>query len=111
MDVAIKLGINTQLRYENIIDDIATLRLKKIYQYGEDVYREDDDNILLLAPYFDVNRKYKRLKNIVMNLTKCKSIDGLELLIEQYKDLANYSIMGIQLLDIVLRNQIIQENN
>lgn len=92
-----KHGIITQGEYEKVIANIATIRLNKVIAYGEDRYNETDEEFNYWMCYSDVYRKYIRIKTLTKAALK-KGADG-ESLIDTYKDLANYAIMAIQILE------------
>jgi len=58
IDKAIKLGLKTQEGYENVLEEMAEIRLKKVYQYGEDRYERGDIKFDMIMCYSDVYRKY-----------------------------------------------------
>jgi len=92
---ALNFNVFTQQEYERVLTGLANMRLEKVIQYGEDRYNEPDPNVNLLMCYSDVYRKYIRLKKLSFDF---KNPD-YESLIDTYKDLANYAIMAIQILE------------
>lgn len=89
-------GPPTQADYERIIDELATIRMDKVISYGEDRYKDPDPEHRLLITYSDIYRKFIRLKEQM--LRREPSADG-ESLRDNLLDLANYALMGVQLLD------------
>lgn len=98
LEKAKQLGLKTQEKYEEIVDEIANIRIDKVSSYGEDRYSmaEGFDFDMLMC-FSDIYRKYIRVKKLVKN-NSIKGEDG-ETLREAFKDLANYGIMGIQIYD------------
>lgn len=94
-------GPATQQGYEEIIDEIATIRMNKVLSYGEDRYTDEptDQEHHLFITYSDIYRKYIRIKEFfTKGLSVLKAKDG-ESLRDAFLDLANYAIMGVQLYD------------
>lgn len=103
------LKMVSQDDYEKIIDKIATLRLRKVFQSGESFYKENDLETILWGVYSDLRRKFVRLlpllrialddkiklvdNDIGDNITK----NALIKFNNECKDIANYGIMGVQL--------------
>ena len=88
-----RLGIKTQEKYERLINELADQRLNKVMEYGEDRYSDDwsdDEHIWMI--WSDVFRKFIRLRQ----LRKAMDLPGLR---EVLKDMANYCIMGMQIID------------
>lgn len=94
-------GPPTQADYERVLEEIATIRMQKVLSYGEDRYTTDpaEQEHHLFITYSDVYRKFIRIKEFfTRGLKVMKAKDG-ESLRDAFLDLANYGIMGVQLLD------------
>jgi hypothetical protein len=99
-----KAGLKTQIDYELILDEIATIRTIKVIQYGEDIYNEADFEVALWGAYADIRRKFQRMKKLMKYVVganlgsyiDCKAVDALR---DTGRDFANYGIMLVQLLD------------
>lgn len=92
----LSLAPKTQLDYEVLLEEIATTRAQKVHQYGETRY-EDPLSMSLLLTFVDIRRKYLRIIEALFNGKA--TIDGSESLRDAFLDLANYSVMGTQILD------------
>jgi hypothetical protein len=92
----IETGPSTQEAYENILDELAEIRRAKVLAYGEDRYEDPDVESRMALAYADIYRKFIRIKNMVTRGIY-DAPDG-ETLREAFMDLANYAIMGVQLL-------------
>lgn len=92
LTVAETNGITTQLEFEAVVDDVATTRLLKCIEYGERRYDPAlTKEFNQWMCYSDVFRKFIRLE------TQMRRGDASGMC-ETYQDLANYSLMAIQLL-------------
>ena len=102
IDKAIKLGLKTQEGYENVLEEMAEIRLKKVYQYGEDGYERGDIKFDMIMCYSDVYRKYIRLKRLIYHILEgAEEVNSvLAVLRETYLDLANYGVMGVHNIDL-----------
>lgn len=99
LDWARQQGLKTQSPYERVVDEIATVRLLKVQQYGEGMYEQrfDLDTTMILV-FADIHRKFIRIENIITK-KDLRSASNFEALREAFLDLANYGLMGAQLLD------------
>lgn len=86
-----------QTDYEIISSNLAELRLEKCRLYGESRYEEVDQEFDLWMCFSDIHRKYIRLKQLT-KLARQGDESALHSLIDAYKDIANYGIMGVQIL-------------
>lgn len=86
-----KLGLKYHVEYELSLDELAWIRLKKCAAYGERRYEATDPEFNRWMCYSDVYRKFIRLEEQM----KTGSVEDL---LETYRDLANYSIMAVQIL-------------
>jgi hypothetical protein len=86
------------LAYENILADLAEIRLAKVAQYGESRYEEDDEEFDLWMCFSDIHRKYIRLKELTKQVRSGDQA-AVKPLIDAYRDLANYGIMGVQVIE------------
>ncbi len=99
--------LETQIEYENVVNQMAILRLNKVKDFGEDRYKIDDMEFQLWMMYCDAWRKFIRLKKLTKD-----SIDGdpnaIKKLRQDMMDMANYGIMAVQLID---KFKWIEKNN
>lgn len=84
--------------YESIISDLAEQRLAKIKLYGESRYEEKDEEFDLWMCFSDVHRKYIRLRQLT-KLARQGDKEAINSLVDAYRDIANYGIMGIQIIE------------
>ena len=89
-------GLITHKRYEELLDELATIRLQKVIAYGEARYKEQSCEFNMWMCYCDVYRKFIRLESL-LNVSK-DSAPNPELLRDTYMDLANYALMAVQVL-------------
>lgn len=87
-------GITTQIGFERVIAEMATVRLAKVIEYGEERYETErwTEQEELWMIYSDVYRKFIRLRQQVRSADTA----GMR---ETLMDLANYGAMGVQLID------------
>ncbi len=104
-DMRIDQGGPTQIHYEMVVDEIATIRLRKVQAYGEDRYEDPDIDHAMGLSYADVYRKFIRIKHLISERKYEGNGDG-ETLEQAFKDLANYCIMGAQLLQQFQREEM-----
>ena len=98
---ALHLGLCSHIDYERVLNELADMRLEKVIQYGEDRYAEDDLSVNMLMCYSDIYRKHIRLKKLSFNFEN----PDIESLLDTYRDLANYAVMAIQILERYERTQ------
>lgn len=87
-----------QVAYEKVVADLADTRLKKADLYGESRYEEEDEGFNLWMCFSDVHRKYIRIKQLTKQLQGGNK-EALQPLKDAYADIANYGIMGVQILE------------
>jgi hypothetical protein len=96
----IEHGPQTQTAYERIVDQMATLRMRKVQSYGEARYNDPDFNKMMVITYADIVRKQVRLDNVFANRVSINlGEDGGESLRETLLDQANYCLMMVQQID------------
>lgn len=91
-------GSEHQLDYEIVLDHIANTGLHKCEKYGESRYEEKDLQFNAWMCFSDVHRKYIRLRQL-NELAVAGDEEAMRLLKDAYLDIANYGIMGFQILD------------
>lgn len=101
-DQRIQDGPLTQEAYEIIVDELADLRRRKVMSYGESRYHEQDLTRAMNLVESDINRKYIRIQHAVAQ-GRFDQEDG-ESLREALMDLANYALMGVQIMDQQVEN-------
>lgn len=84
---------DTQDEFEAIALELMELRRTKVGQRGESRYQEKDARRSKLLLWADLNRKWQRVERYLF-----AGEGGTENLEDDFKDLANYAIMGIQLM-------------
>jgi hypothetical protein len=91
----------SQAHYERILDEAATIRRAKVLAYGEGRYQTTDTfEETMLSVLFDIKRKHNRLGTVTdMLMRREGTIPDGETLRDTLLDLANYAIMGVQILD------------
>ena len=94
----VKLGSEHQLDYEIILDHVANTRLHKCEKYGESRYGETDPEFNAWMCFSDIHRKYIRLRQL-NKLAISGDKEAMRLLKDAYLDIANYGIMGFQILN------------
>lgn len=97
-------------RTDNLFNDIADI-LKDIHKGKEVLYGDylithgsDSDKLFLLQHFCDLKRKYVRYENYSKRVLENKDVDIYELL-DTLSDLAVYSIMGLQMVDELLKRE------
>jgi len=94
------MTLPTQGPYERVLDEMATLRLRKVLAYGEGRYHETDAGMAYLLLYADLHRKYQRLETWFEGLRHGTPTEmPAETIRDTLLDLGNYAVMGVQLLD------------
>lgn len=84
-------GLKFQEEFENTLERLAQIRLQKCIEYGESRYEEQGAEFNRWMLFCDVHRKHIRLRKQMAR----QDVAGL---VETYMDLANYSIMAVQIL-------------
>ena len=96
LKVAKNENIITQEHFEDLVDEISTLRLCKVIDYGEDAYNEENFEIAMWGILADVRRKYQRMEKLIKNIIKNCDYESQSFR-DVCRDLSNYGIMGIQI--------------
>jgi hypothetical protein len=93
-------GPKTQVAYESLVDEMATIRMRKVQSYGEARYDDPDFGKMMVITYADIVRKQVRLDNVFANRASVSlGDDGGESLRETLLDQANYCLMMVQQID------------
>ena len=87
------------LKWEAVIDKLRRVTMKKIQQYGTSRYDGHSDGFNLWMCFSDVYRKTLRLENLTVLTVDCEDHVARAKLIDDYKDIANYAIMAVQILE------------
>lgn len=99
MDLAEKFNLlETQIEYEDVVNQMAILRLNKVKDFGEDRYKIADMELQLWMMYCDTWRKFIRLKKLTKDSIAGDPV-SLKKLRQDMMDMANYGIMCVQLID------------
>lgn len=85
------------VEFSRLVGELTAVHQKKIAEYGLSRYRPEAATHNLRAAFFDIDRKYIRLR-YQMDGGKIVDMDALR---ETFMDLASYGIMGMQILDIM----------
>lgn len=87
-------------RYERAVDEIYQLFLKKNEQYGDSAFedRPGITNFQLWMRLSDIRRKTTRLDRLT-DAAAHGNAEALAKLIDDYKDLANYAIIAVAVLE------------
>lgn len=93
----IERGGELQEKFELLLEEIATIRLQKTAAYGTDTFKNPDAEEVFEIMWVDIYRKFIRIKNLCRN-HKFVGEDG-ESLRDAFRDMAGYSVMGLQLYD------------
>lgn len=101
---AAECGIKSQEDFEKIVDNLATLRLEKVIDYGDSRYKNLELDKDLWMCFSDVNRKTIRLEQLTKSVNKGDTA-AMKVLSENYKDLTNYGLMGVQILEQLLKSK------
>lgn len=102
----IEQGPPTQMGFERVVDEAASVRMRKVLAYGEDRYKDPDEKHSMMILYGDIYRKYIRIKNAIVRGER--ALDDGETLRETLLDLMVYAGMGVQLLDMFNQPKIDQ---
>lgn len=94
----ISQGPPTQEAYERLVDELATIRMRKVQSYGEARYEDPDKDHQRTINYADIHRKYIRLKELMYRQSVATDGEGLR---DTLLDLANYCLMSVQTLGAV----------
>ena len=91
-------------QYAEVIDELYDIFAAKIDQYGTDRYEGHDDQFNYWMCFSDIYRKTLRLKRLTEISLFAKDAlkernEARAKLIDDYKDIANYAIMAIQILE------------
>ena len=93
----IRLG-DVMLEWDVVIDDLRQITAHKIQQYGVGMYLSNSEHFRFWAAYFNIRRKTLRLERLTM-LALDGELPAKNKLISDYKDIANYAIMAVQILE------------
>ena len=86
-------------RYGEIVDGLYSVFDWKLEQYGTGMYEDHSKSFRFWAAYFNIRRKTLRLERLT-ELALSEGSGDIELkLIDDYKDIANYAIMAVQILE------------
>ena len=96
-------------RYLEIQDELSQIHSDKIRQYGIGMYEEHSAPFRYWAAYFNIRRKTLRLMRLTEAVLSMKDDEAQAKLIDDYKDIANYAIMAIQILEE--RDEIRSDSN
>lgn len=90
LSLAHQHGLQTQERFEELLDELATIRVKKVIQYGEERYNLADTYMSKLLCLADIFGKWIRVKVQMLQATPGEPLR------ETLNDLAAFALMGIQ---------------
>lgn len=95
------LGLRHHEGYERVLAEAAELRLRKAHSYGESRYEEPDEDFNMSGVFWDIYRKWIRLRQMFKHGWRkmAHAPDGLR---DALLDMANYCLMGVQLMDSYL---------
>jgi len=98
--------ISSQIsRYTGIQDELRSIFQKKIRQYGIGMYEAHSNQFKYWAAFFNIRRKTLRLERLTelalqdMKYHYQEVEEARAKLIDDYKDIANYAIMAVQILE------------
>ena len=106
--------MNIEARYKQIQEELADIFLQKINQYGIGMYEEQSEQFRYWGAYFNIRRKTLRLheltrRSLFANDALVIRNEARDKLIDDYKDIANYAIMAVQILEE--RDEIRSDSN
>lgn len=85
--------------WDKIVGHLRHVLIDKLSQYGTARYRNSNTRRFNLWMCFsDIYRKSLRLEELTYKAVK-KNPEALTKLIDDYKDIANYAIMAVQILE------------
>lgn len=85
-------------KYLLVQEDLFQTFASKIHQYGIGMYEGNSEPFRYWAAYFNIRRKSLRLEQMT-ELAIEGSLVARDKLIDDYKDIANYAIMAVQILE------------
>ncbi len=90
--------------WNEIVDDLRITFTQKIDQYGTEMYEGQSANFRFWSAYFNIRRKTLRLERLTELALHhpdgiAASYECRDKLISDYKDIANYAIMAVQILE------------
>lgn len=104
--MSVKIGTTPiKRRWADIVDELNDIFNEKLAQYGTGMYEEHSDNFKYWAAFFNIRRKTLRLERLTELSLGDFELNGQEIeesrakLIDDYKDIANYAIMAVQILE------------
>ncbi len=86
------------LNWEKVIDKLRRITMKKILLYGTSRYEPRSKLFDFWMCFSDVHRKTLRLEKLTKDASAGDMAAELKL-IDDYKDIANYAIMAVQILE------------
>jgi len=90
-------------RYCQIAEGLRQMFCDKISQYGVGMYEEHSKQFRYWAAYFNIRRKTLRLERLTEGVLRVPPDELNDMakakLIDDYKDIANYAIMAVQILE------------
>lgn len=98
LTIATENRLLTQERYEELLEELAWQRLCKVIDYGEDRYYNHGKDFDHWMCFSDVYRKFIRLQTLTRRAVQEEEPQN-ESLLDTYRDIANYAIMAVQILE------------
>lgn len=86
--------------FEKAFHEASLIKIQKSKQYGESAYIEDDFAAQIWSIYFNVKRKYVRMRRLVDHIVNDKDVESFEKFRSDLIDTVNYGLMGIQAIDM-----------
>jgi len=86
-------------RYKHIQKTLLDIFVYKIEQYGIGMYENQTEAFKYWAAFFNVRRKTLRMEELTQQALGSEPEAARAKLISDYKDLANYAIMAVQILE------------
>jgi hypothetical protein len=87
--------------FRGLLNELDAVHSKKIQEYGSARYQGDLD-FNLEAAFFDVDRKYIRLRHQIVGARASNHLIDIDKVRETFMDIASYGIMGMQMCDLIL---------
>lgn len=81
-----------------VVKELERTTIQKLNQYGIDRYKQHNPVFHLWMCFSDVYRKMLRLERLTVHAAD-GSETAMKKLIDDYKDIANYAIMAVQILE------------
>lgn len=86
--------------YDVVMQELRALTVEKIGTYGLNRYDPNDAVFNLVRTYFDCDRKLQRLRHMSMLAIKLNIVAPANFR-REFRDLANYGIIGVQITDLM----------